>query len=417
MKPPFMLSLCLAVMPVAALYAQSDPCGDERNVSTRALDELSWRQLNTIHEKVAGEEYEEARDDLQKMLGRAGRDTYLQAILNQALAQVEWSRGKYRKSLEYFERAVELDTLPDSAHFTLMYQIAQLYYMQRRYGEALARLELWFCKSPPEQVTSAAYVLKASILAQQEDYADALKAIDKAIAMDDDPREPWFQLKLAAHYELEQYPMAATTLEIMISKWPEKKTYWTQLSQIYLRLKQDDRALAVQALAYRNGLLDKQADLLYLSSLYSQSEIPYKAAEILQLGIESGLVEDGYYHWTVVAESWYAAEELEKSLLAFERAGSASDDGSIDLRRSYILVDLERWPAALESLDRALKKGGLDERRTAEAHLLRGMAHLNLGNLEHAGSDWSHASRNDKTREAAIQWMNYLQEQQRRRAS
>ena len=122
--------------------------------------------------------------DLQKMLGRAGRDTYLQAILNQALAQVEWSRGKYRKSLEYFERAVELDTLPDSAHFTLMYQIAQLYYMQRRYGEALARLELWFCKSPPEQVTSAAYVLKASILAQQEDYADALKAIDKAIAMD-----------------------------------------------------------------------------------------------------------------------------------------------------------------------------------------------------------------------------------------
>ena len=115
------------------------------------------------------------------------------------------------------------------------------------------------------------------------------------------PREPWFQLKLAAHYELEQYPLAATTLEIMISKWPEKKTYWTQLSQIYLRLKQDDRALAVQALAYRNGLLDKQADLLYLSSLYSQSEIPYKAAEILQLGIESGLVEDGYYHWTVVA--------------------------------------------------------------------------------------------------------------------
>ena len=62
MKPPFMLSLCLAVMPVCGVVRPVPTrAGDERNVSTRALDELSWRQLNTIHEKVAGEEYEEAR--------------------------------------------------------------------------------------------------------------------------------------------------------------------------------------------------------------------------------------------------------------------------------------------------------------------------------------------------------------------
>ena len=321
------------------------------------------------------------------------------------------------QSLAYFEKAVELDTLPDQAHFTLMYQIAQLYFMQERYDEAMEKLDLWFCKSPPDSITSAAYILQASIYVQKADYAGVLKAVDSAISMDADPQESWYQLKLAAHYELEQYPQAAATLEVMISRWPEKKIYWTQLSQIYFRLKQDDRALAIQALAYRNGLLDKQADLLYLSSLYSHAEVPYKAAEVLELGIESGIVEPSKRHWTVVAESWYAADELEKSLQAYEQAGKAASDGSIDLRRGYILVDLERWPAALESLDRAMQKGGLDERKTAEAYLLRGMVRFNLGDFDNASSDWARASRYEKTREAARQWMNHLEEERRRRAS
>ena len=423
---PGKLILIRRILPLLAIFllafagacpAQADACGMQRDVGARALDELAWKQLNVIYEKVSAEEYDEARDDLLKMLGRAGRDVYLQAILNQALAQVEWSRGNYTESLGYFEKAVELDILPDQAHFTLMYQIAQLYFMQNRYDEALEKLDLWFCKSPPEEVTSAAFVLQASIYARKQDYTGALQAIDRAISMDGDPKESWYQLKLAAHYELEQFPRATDTLEIMIARWPGRKNYWTQLSRICFRLEQEDRALAVQALAYRNGLLDQQADLLYLSSLYSHSQVPYKAADVLQAGIESGVVEASKAHWTVVAESWYAAEELEKSLLAYERAGKAADDGDIDLRRGYILVDMERWPDALGSLDRALQKGGLDERQTAEVYLLRGITQFNLGNFEKAGSDWARASQYDKTREAARQWINHLEEERRRRAS
>ena len=102
---------------------------------------------------------------------------------------------------------------------------------------------------------------------------------------------------------------------------------------------------------------------------------------------------------------------------AYEQAGKAASDGSIYLRQGYILVDLERWPDALNSLDRALQKGGLDDRKTAEAYLLRGMAQFNLGNLDSASSDWGKAGRYEKTREAARQWMNHLQEERRRRAS
>ena len=418
---PFLNTL-LAVIAVVAIglntaSAQSEQCNIKRDVGGRALDEITWKRLNNVYEDVAEEKYDEAYEVLKNMLDRAGRDTYLQAVLNQALAQVEWSRENYDASLAFFERAVELDTLPDQAHFTLMYQIAQLYFMQERYDESLEKLALWFCKVPEKEITSAAYVLQASINAQKKDYPGALKAIDMAIAMDADPKESWYQLKLGAHYELEQYPQSAETLEVMISRWPDTKMYWVQLSQIYYRLKQENQSLAVLALAHINGLLDKQTELVYLSSLYSNAQVPYKAAEVLDVGIQDGIVEPSKRYWTIVAESWYAAEELEKSLVAYEQAGKAASDGDIDLRRGYILIDLERWPAALDSLNLALQKGGLDERKTGEAYLLRGMAQFNLGNLDGASSDWGKAGRYDKTRDAARQWMNHLQEERRRRAS
>jgi tetratricopeptide (TPR) repeat protein len=411
------LAVLLALAAVGPTPGQADACNIQRDVRTGTLDEVTWKQLNSVYEDVGEERYDEAYESLRKLLARAGRDPYLQAILNQALAQVEWSRGNYDPALQYFEKAVEIDALPNQTHFALMYQIAQLYFMKGRNDEALDKLNLWFCTVPPEKVTSAAYVLKASIHARQEDFPAVLEAIDTAIAMDEDPKEAWYQLELAAHYELEQYPQAAGTLEVLISKWPDKKLYWVQLSQIYYRLKQDERALAVLALAYRKGLLDKQSDLTYLSSLYSNASVYYKAADVLEQGIRDGIVQPGKLHWTLVADAWYAAEELEKSLAAYEEAGRLADDGLTDLRRGYILVDLERWPAALEALNRALEKGGLDERRSGEAYLLRGMAQFNLGDFDNASTDWARARRYEGSREAARQWLNHLEEERRRRAS
>lgn len=409
--------LALSLLLVNSVFAQADQCGKERNVAARALNEVTWKQLNRVYEDVGEEEYDSAYETLQVMLNRASKDKYLLAVLYQAIAQVEWSRKNFDASLKNFELAVELDTLPNQSHFALMYQIAQLYFMKDRFQDALDALELWFCKVPQEDITSHAYVLKASINAQRKDYPETLKAIDMAIAMDEDPKESWYQLKLAAHYELEQFPEAAATLEVLISGWPDKKAYWQQLAQIYYKLGQEDKSLATMALAYRKNLLDAQGDITYLSSLYSNADVPYKAAEVLEKGIREGVVEPTKIHWTTVAETWYGAEELKKSLAAFREAGKVADDGDLDLRRGFILVDLEDWQQALEALNQAIDKGGLTERRTGEAYLLRGMTQFNLQNFDAASADWNRASRYENTRSAARQWINHLREERLRRAS
>jgi len=403
----------------AGTAAQADPaaCGPPRNAVVGTLDELTWRQLSGIYGVVGEERYDEAYEDLRGMLNRAGHDRYLRAVLNQALAQVEWARGESGAALGYLETALELDALPDSTHYALLYQAAQLHYTGGRLAEALDRLQQWFCSVPPEQVTAAAWVLKATILSRQGEFAGALDAIDAAIALEGRPPEPWYQLKLAVLYELEQYDGAVRTLETMLARWPERKSYWSRLAQTHYVLGQDQDALAVQALAYRQGLLDESPDLLFLAGLYSKLQLPYKAATVLEQGVRDGIVAADRDHWAQIAESWHAAGELERALAAWESAGQAADDGLTDLRRGYLLTDLERWAPALEALNRALARGGLDDRQSGEAYLLRGMVQLRLGDVEAAAADWDRAGRVESSREAARQWLNYLQEERRRRAS
>ena len=241
--------------------ADASGCEKHRTVASHALDELTWKHLNRIYADSGEGRNDEAFEALQKMLTRANRDRYLQSVLYQALGQVEWSRENYDSSLSYFEQAVTLDVLPDNVHFALMYQMAQLYYMQDQNQPALDLLKLWFCQSPDKSITAHAFALQASIHARRNEFVQSLKSIDVAISMDENAYEQWYQLKLAAEYELALLPQLAVTLEKMVNFWPEQKNYWIQLSQIYFKLGQEEKALAILALAYRRNLLDQPADI------------------------------------------------------------------------------------------------------------------------------------------------------------
>lgn len=409
--------LCLASVFVATtVTAQVSECGKKRGVGQQALDETTWKRLNSAYEDVGKERYDDAYGKLEALLKRA-RGKYLQAVLYQALAQVEWSRKHYDAALTDFEKAVDLNALPDETHFSLMYQIAQLYYMKERYDDALAKLELWMCKVPKDKVTASAWMLKASIYAQKKDWKNVIPAIGQAISMSQDPKESWYQLQLAAYFELEQFPKAAQTLETMIKHWPNKKDYWLQLSQIDYKLKRDDKALAVLALAYRRGMLDKQADILFLANLYIDQNVPLKAAQVLQKGIKDGIVKPTRQHLTMMADAWYSAEEIEKSLAAYEQAGKASDDGEIDLRRAYLLVDLERWSEAARAVSAAIDKGGFNDRKTGDAYILLGMSEFHLGHYDKASTAWGRASHYPGASKSAKQWMNLMREERARQES
>ena len=404
----------LSGAPFFAVTAQAqDACGAERGVTAGTTDQAVYNRMTKAYELVGEEQYSEAKDIFVQLRNRATSD-YSKSVLAQAIAQVNWQMEDYDAALKEFETAVELDALPDQQHYALMYQIAQLYYSKERYSEALERLDLWFCRVPEEKHTAAAYVLQGSIYAQREDWRNVVTSMGKAISMSPDPKEPWYQLKLAAHFQLEQFPEAADTLEVLISKWPDKKVYWNQLSNTYYRIGNNAKALSVIALAYRKGLLDKQPDMLYLANLYASQDVPFKAAQVLQTELEAGVIAPEERYWTMAGDNWYAAEEYERALAAFAQSGKLADDGKIDMRRAYILVDMERGEEGAAALQAALDKGGLKERETGDAHLLMGMTEFQRGNYERATAAWNRAARFPGARGQAQQWQAHMREERAR---
>ncbi len=396
--------------------AQAGACGEERDIKQGLMDEATWKRMNEAFEQVGEENYSAAMDNLNYLRNRA-RDDYVKAVVAQGIGQVNWAQGNYDQSLKDFELAVQLNALPNRTHYSLMYQIAQLYYAQERFDEALDKLDLWFCKVPVEEHTAAAYVLKGSIEAQKKEWPKVIESIDTAISMDENPKENWYALKLASHYELEQFTQAADTLEIMVSRWPDKKAYWTQLSNTYYKLENEAKALSVMALANRKGLLDKEGDLLYLANMYAFQDVPYKAAQVMQKGLDDGIIGNEERYWTATGDNWYAAEEYEEALAAFEKAGQVADAGKIDLRRGYILVDMERWDEAVEALGAAIEKGGLSDRQTGEAWVMLGMSEFSRGNWSQASTAWNRASRFPEVRNQAQQWLAHMREEEARRGA
>ena len=266
------------------------------------------------------------------------------------------------------------------------------------------------CCKWPGDVKVEAYELKASIYAQNEKHQLAIENIDKAIDLSPKPKETWYQLKLAMHYELKEYGNCRDVLGILVRQWPAKKQYWTQLSSINVTLKRDSDALAMMELAHRQGLLDKETDYIQLFSLYGYMEVPFKAAQVLEEGLEKGFVEPTKKHYENLGNAWYACRELDKAIAALSKAGEKSLDGKIHMQVAYILVDKEDWEAAKKELEAAIRKGGLKDTQLGNLLVLLGMSELNTGNKTAARKAFLDARKYPKARSSAQQWINHLDE-------
>lgn len=415
----------LAVMTFLAVSAsaqeqtrvQGIECGVEREVSAGTLQESTFNRLSRIYEDIGEEKYAEAYSALQSLLDRGRRTEYEQAVIHQAMGHVRMQQERIDDAIEHFKRSVELDKLPDSQHFEMILMIAHLHYGEERFRAALDQLDLWFCVVPPDQSQVVnVWVMKASIHAQIDEFREALAAVDRAIGMSDEPREPWYQLKLGMHLELNEYREAVDVLKILIAMNPSRKSYWVQLSALYVELDNEAESKSVLKLAYRRGLLDRQTEFLQLASLLQAEGAPRRAAEVMEDGLEQGILEDNRRNWEMAAGAWYEARELERALVAYERAGRQSADGKIDLQRAFLLTNLERWEEAETALTRALELGGLNDNEMGNALLLLGMTHFNRGNFDRSMEVFDEATRYRRVNQAAREWMNHVREARGRRS-
>ena len=403
----------ISVLLVAALVGSPAVLAQEGEGPQRESPQAIWKSernfkaVNEAWEMVAEELYVEAEATFRELLEKMN-DPYERSQAMFGMAQALMMQEKYNEALDLYEQIVELDILPNKPHFDAMFQLSQLYYMRERYEDSLRWINRWGQESGELKVE--AFELRATIFAQLEDYRPAIENIDQAIALSDEPKQTWYQLKLAMHFELEEFPECKEVLEILVRGWPDKKQYWTQLASINVTLKLDEEALAVMALAKRKGMLDKESEWMQLFSLYGFLNIPHEAAKTLAEGLEAGYVEPTKKAYEQMGNAYYAAQELDEAVEALSNAADLSLDGKLDMQVAYILVDKEDWESAKTSLANAIEKGGISEGEMGNMYVLLGMSEVNTGNSSAARRAFQEARRFPKTRSAAQQWLNHIDE-------
>ncbi len=406
MKKIIVLLLCLCATVVSAGSLKTDNPIRKPSGQVGVMSEVQSKKITRYSEMLADERYSEAKEGLKDLLKGSGVSGYVESVVYQLLGHIDSLQGNYVSSAANFKKSIDIDAMPNTTQFQMMLQYAQLLMLDDKHQAGIKALDEYFAVA--DEIPDSAFAIKANAHVQLEQFREAKAAIIQAIQLADTPKESWYQLLLAVHSSLSEYREMSEVLKVLISLAPNKKTYWMQLSSVYFTLKEDKKSLAVLELAHKKGLLQKEPDYMQLFKMYSYNSIPYKAADILQYALDNNKVESNFKNWKQAGQVWYEARELDKALVAYNKASEFAEDGDMDLTRSYIYLDKEQWSKAVESLTSALQKGGLDNNKTGNAWLMLGMSQASIKNYAKARTAFNNATKYEKARNNAQQWLSHL---------
>jgi tetratricopeptide (TPR) repeat protein len=247
-----------------------------------------------------------------------------------------------------------------------------------------------------------------------DEFDQAADRMRQAIEAASEPEQRYYEL-LNAIYSEQGDPQARTRLlEEMVEIWPDKLTYWRQLSSLYMQQDEQMKAFAALEAAYLNGLIEKEDDIVMLAQYYSTFENPHRGAQLLEEEMEAGNVARDKENLELLSQLWSQAREHARAIPVLREAAELSDDGELFFRLGQALLADEKYAEAEQALESALDKGGLEDAKTAEAWILLGTARFNQAEpgdqeqREEADEAFARAQRFDSTRRQAADWRNYI---------
>lgn len=411
------LALLLPMIVSAPVFAQAG-IGEDREIEEReerqgAMSERTYRRLSVIHELMGNQKYAEALDKL-RTLEKSRLEPYEEALLFQTYGFVYASQDDYPRSIQYFERAVGMDALPNVAQQGMLYSLASLYATQDRYQDTIDTLVRWF-RFEKEPIPDA-YILTASAYAELNQLLKALPYVQEAIRISDDPKESWYQLEMAIYFEQKQFTQAARVLRIVISKWPDKLRYWEMLSGVYQELRQDKNALAALMLAYHKGLMEEEKKILNVVRMNLFLEVPFEAGKVMANAMRSGKVTRNKKNLELLLSAWTSAREFDKAIAVIDEISPMVDTGEFFVQKAQLFMEKNQWAEVVAACDQALDKGGL--KKPGSMYLMKGIALAELDRFQAAINALRQAQKYDKSsRQQATGWIEFVRDRMASRSA
>jgi tetratricopeptide (TPR) repeat protein len=296
-----------------------------------------------------------------------------------------------------------VEIMAPEAETRIRFNIAQIYASQSMWKETIGALNEWV--RWVEEPTPLSYYLLGIAYFQLGEIDSSIGFTEKAVDLSPKPAEGWLQLLAALYIQKEDYANAAPVFEELLVRFP-KKAYWVQLSLIYGAEDNYTGSLAVQQVAHLQGFLVQDSELRRLARSYLYLDLPHPAAQILESGLADGTIAEDVKAYELLANSWIAAREFEKSIPPLIRAAELSPDGNLFVRLGQVYLQRENFGESAKALERALDRGGL--KKPGGTQLLLGIVFYNMNEAEQARASFARASKDEASRAQAERWMTHL---------
>jgi tetratricopeptide (TPR) repeat protein len=403
---------------VSTATAQDAPKKERETRKTPALRNNIYEKLAEAQAFAEAKQYTEAEAVLNDMLDATSKKSKLNryelANVYNTYAYLRYAVEDYDGALNYYQKVIDQrPEIPLALEINTLYTVAQLYFLQENWRKGIDTLNTWM--SVTDTPSTNAYVLLANGYFQLKDYDKSLSniqiAIDREEAAGKLPKEQWYNLARFIHFDRDNFREALDILEILIMYYP-KKQYWVQASHLYGEEKDEARQLAILEATYEQNLLDRSQDIVLLSQLYLQAEVPFPAARAMEKGLADDIVEKESKNYELAGVAWRQAQEVTKSLPMLEAAASKSEKGELYARLGNVYLDVDKNKEAVEALKRGLDRGGV--KRPDQARLALGMAYFNLGDFNAARRAFREARKDKRARSYADQWLKYITSEENR---
>ncbi|MEE8295932.1 MAG: hypothetical protein V3R64_09490 [Sphingomonadales bacterium] len=349
---------------------------------------------NKVGLEIEAENFQAANSILDKWQSRKGLTSYESAMSYQMRGFIAYQQENLKKAIVEYRKILQFPDIPYATTDSIRFNLAQFLSMENRFKESLSVLAEWFLYQPSPSAQQFffksqvhyQYGIELDKVARSKREADqqfrlGIVEVERTINMGNaDPlitiRENWFQIQSALYYQLEDYSKVRDILEIVIVQWPRPQ-YWVQLSAMYSELRLLEKQLAVLDVAYRLGFLEKETNIVTIAQLYSINELPYLAAKVMENGMKPVMVDgqqvtlvdpEDEKNLTLLGQSYLVGRDYAKSTAPLAKAAELSEDGELYLQLGSVYNTLEDWKNAASSLQSAIDKSIVNNRRIDQAN-------------------------------------------------
>ncbi|WOI53626.1 hypothetical protein [Parvularcula sp. LCG005] len=319
---------------------------------------------------------------------------------------------KAAESLRDFVRVLEIDALPFDRLKQIRYNVAQLYFVEGNYAQAIRFMREYLAGADNVEDANAWYILAAAYVSQ-DDYQNARGPAEKVIQYDAKKQKKNYDLLNLIYSQLNLNVERGRLLETMIELFPNQTEYWAQLSGAYSQAGRDKDAFSTLEVAYKAGLIKDEPKIVALAQYYSALDDPYRGAKLIEQEMATGTVKKTLKNLELLAQLWSMSRDQKKAIAALDQAAKLSDNGQLYYRLGQSYMADEQYSEAATNLNQALQKGGLSERDRGDIYLLLGAAYFNMDSDTAAGRNrarraFAQAANYANARTSARGWVGYI---------